>query len=356
MTATTSANPESPGKSTRPVVIWLVVCAALVFMMVVLGGLTRLTHSGLSMVEWHPVTGWLPPLDGAAWTSAFENYRRYPEYQKLNQGMTLEEFKSIFWFEYLHRLLGRSIGIVFLFPCLYFILARRIDRRLSGQLIAIFALGAIQGVVGWWMVRSGLVDQPDVSQYRLAVHLGLAVIIYGLLAWTALSLHFEGGGLGFRKHRHHRGALGCLAAVFVTVLSGTLVAGLDAGFAYNTFPTMNGMWLPEGVMARTPWYVNFTENTITVQFEHRWLALATAAGTLVLCWHEQSRQSRGFARMALYALAAAVLLQITLGVATVVLVVPVPIAAAHQVGAMLLVTAALTAAYALRFPESPQPG
>ena len=334
----------------RPVAIWLLFCAALVFLMVVVGGLTRLTHSGLSIVDWRPLTGWLPPLDEAAWQSVFESYKRFPEYNKLNQGMSLGEFQAIFWFEYLHRLLGRSIGVVFLLPFLWFAISRRIGGGLIWRLAIIFGLGAAQGVVGWWMVRSGLVDQPDVSHYRLAAHLSLAVIIYGLLLWTALSLLRNGEHAGISERRMHRGALGCLAAVFVTIVSGALVAGLDAGLAYNTFPTMNGMWIPDGVMAQSPWYSNFLENTITVQFDHRWLAIATATGIAALWWRERSRPHDGYALLALHAVAAAVLLQVALGIATVVLVVPLPIAAAHQASAMILFSAAVMGLHALQVP------
>ena len=340
----------------RPVAIWLFFCAALVFLMVIVGGLTRLTHSGLSIVDWRPVTGWLPPLDQASWQSAFENYQRFPEYQKLNQGMSLAEFQSIFWFEYLHRLLGRSIGVAFLLPFLWFAVSRRIPGRLAWWLAIIFGLGAVQGFVGWWMVRSGLVDQPDVSHYRLATHLSLAVIIYGLLLWTALSLLRDEARVGLLEWRTHWGALGCLIAVFVTIVSGALVAGLDAGYAYNTFPTMNGKWIPDGVMALTPWYSNLLENTITVQFDHRWLALATAAGIFALWWHERSRSHSRYAQFALHAVAAAVLLQVALGVATVVLVVPLPVAAAHQASAMLLFSAAVTALHALQVRAAHKPG
>lgn len=349
MTASASERLHAPTSALRPVVIWLIVCAALVFAMVILGGLTRLTQSGLSMVEWRPVTGWLPPLDQAGWMSAFEDYKRFPEYQKINRGMSLDEFKSIFWFEFLHRLLGRTVGLVFLLPFLFFAVTRRINGSLAIRLVGIFVLGGVQGGVGWWMVASGLVDHPDVSHYRLAVHLGLAVLIYGALLWTVLNIHFEGLALGEQaRPRHHRGALACLAAIFLTLLSGALVAGLDAGFAYNTFPTMNGMWIPDGIMALSPWYANFTENTITVQFDHRWLASATAAGVLALWWTERSRQRTGFAEFSIHFLVVAVIAQFALGVATVILVVPVPVAAAHQAGAMVLFTAALFAAYALR--------
>ena len=356
MVVTASAGVGSQGRNMRPVAVWLFLCAALVFLMVVVGGLTRLTHSGLSIVDWRPMTGWLPPLDAAAWQFAFENYQRFPEYKKLNLGMSLAEFQSIFWFEYLHRLLGRLIGVAFLLPFLWFAISRRIPGRLVWRLGIIFGLGAVQGVVGWWMVRSGLVDQPDVSHYRLATHLSLAVIIYGLLLWTALSLLRDGVRTGILERKMHRGALGCLAAVFVTIVSGALVAGLDAGFAYNTFPTMNGMWIPDGVLAQTPWYSNFLENTITVQFDHRWLAIMTAVGIIALWWHERSRSHSSYAQFALHAVAAAVLLQVALGVATVVLVVPLPVAAAHQASAMLLLSAAVIALHALQVPAADKPG
>lgn len=343
-TTAAATGPRAVAAGASPVAVWLFVCAVLVLLTIVVGGLTRLTHSGLSMVDWRPVTGWLPPLDESEWNAVFESYKRFPEYREVNRGMSLGEFKAIFWFEYLHRTLGRIVGIVFLLPFLWFLRARRIDRGTACRLAAIFCLGAAQGVVGWWMVRSGLADRPDVSHYRLAVHLGLAVIIFGLLLWAALTALFGDGP----ARRRHRGAAACLAAVFATILSGALVAGLDAGFAYNTFPTMNGMWIPEGMLAMTPWYANFTENPVTAQFDHRWLAAATSAAILVLWWRERSRAHGGFARAALLAAAAAVPLQVALGIATVLFVVPTPLAAAHQAGAMVLFGAMVAAAFALR--------
>ncbi|MGH8473272.1 MAG: COX15/CtaA family protein, partial [Gammaproteobacteria bacterium] len=207
--------------------------------MVLLGGVTRLKHAGLSIVEWQPLTGILPPLSAPAWEDAFAQYQRYPEYQKLNRGMTLGEFKSIYWLEYLHRLWGRLIGIAFLVPCLYFTLRHRIGRALIPRLAMLFALGGLQGALGWYMVKSGLVDRPDVSQYRLSAHLGLAAFIYGYMLWVALGL--------LRPRTAAEGALprycfAVLGLVFATLLSGGFVAGLDAGFAYNTFPLMQGQW------------------------------------------------------------------------------------------------------------------
>ena len=332
-----------------PVLVWLIICAALVFSMIVVGGLTRLTQSGLSMVDWRPVTGWLPPMDMVAWQSAFDEYKRFPEYLKLNQGMELGEFKSIYWFEFIHRILGRVIGLVFLLPFLFFAINGKLSWALGIRLAAIFVLGAVQGMVGWWMVKSGLINYPDVSHYRLAVHLGIAVVIYSALVWTALSVYFRGQiGLKWTLSQNHVGAMVCVFAIFCTVLSGALVAGLDAGFAYNTFPTMNGAWIPEGIMAQNPWYLNFTENTIAVQFEHRWLACLTVAGALVLWWSQRTRRDTKFMTFSVNFLATASIIQVVLGILTVVLVVPIPIAAAHQAGAMILLTSGIFVAYALR--------
>ena len=340
---------QSSDKWMDPVAIWLFVCAALVFTMVVLGGLTRLTHAGLSMVDWRPITGWLPPLDQAVWQATFEEYQRFPEYQKRNLGISLNEFKSIFWFEYLHRLLGRIIGIAFLMPFLWFVVSKRIGGRLAFWLTALFCLGGLQGVVGWWMVKSGLVDQPDVSQYRLAVHLGLAVAIYGLLIWTALSIVFQYKDKRTATVGAYYGSACCLVIVFITMISGALVAGLDAGFAYNTFPTMNGQWIPDHLFAQSPWYINITENTITVQFDHRWLAISTVAGIAVLCWRSRNLEMSRIARWALHGLGGVAILQLLLGIATVVLVVPIPIAISHQAVAMILFTFAVVATHTLRW-------
>ncbi len=305
--------------------------------MVLLGGVTRLRHAGLSIVEWQPLTGILPPLSAPAWEDAFAQYQRYPEYQKLNRGMTLGEFKSIFWLEYLHRLWGRLIGIAFLVPCLYFMLRRRIGRALIPRLAMLFALGGLQGALGWYMVKSGLVDRPDVSQYRLSAHLGLAALIYGYMFWVALGL------LRPRIAAHgsrslSRAGLGVLCLVYVTLLSGGFVAGLDAGFAYNTFPLMQGQWIPEGLWHMQPFYRNLFENLITVQFIHRVLALASllAVGLLWLAARRSALPAP--ARRASNWLLGAAALQITLGISTLIFVVPLPLALAHQAGALLLLT------------------
>ena len=254
------------GFQQRAIGIWLLLIAGMVFAMVVLGGITRLTQSGLSMVEWRPVTGWLPPLTQDAWQQAFAAYQKFPEYEKLNSGMTLAEFKGIYWLEYLHRLWGRFIGLAFALPFLFFLARGWIDRRLGWKLFGVFALGGAQGALGWYMVKSGLVDRPDVSQYRLVAHLGLAMLIYGYLLWVAFGLLAPIA----QPHRRRPGSpaprLGSHGLVLVTVLAGGFVAGLDAGFAYNTFPLMDGELIPSQLFATTPSWRAFFEDVTTVQF------------------------------------------------------------------------------------------
>ncbi len=306
--------------------------------MVLLGGVTRLRHAGLSIVEWQPLTGVLPPLSAPAWEDAFAQYQHYPEYQKLNRGMTLGEFKSIFWLEYLHRLWGRLIGIAFLVPCLYFALRGRIGRALIPKLALLFALGGLQGALGWYMVKSGLVDRPDVSQYRLSAHLGLAAFIYCYMLWVALGLLRPRTAA---QGSFSRAGLGVLCLVFATLVSGGFVAGLDAGFAYNTFPRMAGQWIPDGLWLLKPGYRNLFENLITVQFMHRILALASllAVGFLWLAARRSALPAR--ARRACHWLLGAAALQVTLGISTLIFVVPLPLALAHQAGALVLLTMAI---------------
>src|SRR6266700_4225236 len=263
-----SSGAQTRERHPRAVAAWLLACCALLFAMVVVGGVTRLTHSGLSITEWQPIIGTLPPLTDVQWAETFAKYQATPEYSQVNRGMTLDAFKSIFWWEYCHRLLGRAIGVAFVLPLLGFIARRRIPAGLAPKLVGIFALGALQGAMGWYMVQSGLVDDPRVSQLRLTAHLGLAFIIFAAMLWTALSL-LRGparGGSGAAPLR--RCAYALTALVFVMVLSGGLVAGIRAGFAYNTFPLMNGYWVPPEIMSIDPWYRNFYNNMATVQFDH----------------------------------------------------------------------------------------
>jgi heme a synthase len=317
--------------------------------MVVVGGITRLTHSGLSMVEWQPIVGAIPPLDQAQWQDVFEKYQRTPEYQKVNRGMSLDEFKGIFWWEYFHRLLGRAIGVVFFVPLVYFIIRSRIDAALARRLSLIFILGALQGALGWYMVKSGLVDDPRVSQYRLAAHLGMAFLIYAAMLWTALGLLTpERISPDPHRRRLHQYAIALSVLIFVMVLSGALVAGIHAGRAYNTFPLMNGHLVPPEYLMLTPWYENFFSNMATVQFDHRLIAWLLFF-TIPLFWFATRKVAlSNQARLASNLLPVALGLQIALGISTLLLVVPVALAAAHQAGAMLLFTIALWTAHALR--------
>ena len=337
-------------RSHKSIASWLLVCCALVFAMVVLGGATRLTHSGLSIVEWQPIVGAVPPLNAAQWEEAFRKYRATPEYAQVNAGMTLDEFKGIFWLEYFHRLLGRLIGLAFLVPFLYFLARRRIARALAWKLGAIFLLGGLQGVVGWYMVKSGLVDDPRVSQYRLALHLALAFVIYGAMLWMALGLREDargaaatGGADGLRR---------LSAAITITValmvITGAFVAGIRAGLAYNTFPLMNGHVVPPEIFMLEPWWKNFTSNMATVQFDHRAFAWLLVVLVLAL-WIKAMRPAMPpRVRLLTHTLVAAVALQVSLGISTLLFAVPVALGVAHQGGALVVFTIAVALNHALK--------
>jgi cytochrome c oxidase assembly protein subunit 15 len=348
--ATTTTPSRDIDRPERAVALWLLCCCAMIFAMAVIGAITRLTESGLSIMEWAPVSGALPPLSEAEWQRLFALYRQIPEYQEINRGMSLEEFKTIFWWEYVHRLWGRLIGIVFALPFLWFAIRRRLPRRLLAHLVAIFALGGAQGLLGWFMVASGFSDRVDVSQYRLTAHLVLALAIYAYVFRIAVALLVpaprassdpRAGGL-------RRGTFLFVGLVFATIASGGLVAGLNAGLVYNSFPLMDGDWLPEGYGMMTPWLLNSFENVIAVQFNHRVLALTTALAGLGLWLGARRLDLAPAARTAFALLAAAVVLQAALGIATLLLVVPIWLAALHQAGAILVLTAAIWAHYRLR--------
>ncbi len=335
----------------RAIAIWLLICCATVFAMVVLGGVTRLTGSGLSMVEWEPIMGVLPPLSDAEWRETFAQYQQYPEYLLKNRGMDVEGFKSIFWLEYFHRLLGRGIGVLFALPFLFFLLSRRIDKPLVPKLITMFVLGGLQGLMGWYMVMSGMVDDPHVSQYRLTAHLILAIWIYAYMFWVAMDL-WRGRNLVRMKGRGQLSiAYVLIAFVIVTIVSGGFVAGLKAGFTYNTFPLMNGQWIPEGLTLLEPQWRNLFENITTVQFNHRLLAMTLAVAVVAFWWSSASKSSSGALRVGLHLMLLAALLQVSLGISTLLLVVPISLAAAHQGGAVLLLTAVLNVAQQLRSPR-----
>lgn len=323
--------------------IWLLVCCAAIFAMVVLGGVTRLTGSGLSIVRWEPVTGVLPPLSEKAWGQVFELYQESPEYRLKNKGMSVEAFKTIFWFEYAHRLLGRLIGVIFLVPMLYFIARRRVDKPLIPKLALMFVLGGLQGLLGWYMVKSGLVNDPHVSPYRLTAHLGLAFLIYGYMFWVALDLLFPPDPRARAIDGPRLGGIAPLLTLFafVTALSGGFVAGTRAGFAYNTFPLMDGRWIPEGMLTLDPPWRNFFENVTTVQFDHRLLATVLFIMIPIFWWAAGRQPLAPRVRIGLHVLLVALFAQLALGISTLLLRVPVALGAAHQGGALVLLTAGI---------------
>ena len=341
---------ETSEKYRKTVVSWLFIVAFFVVCMIVLGGLTRLTGSGLSMVEWK-LLGMNPPATEMDWLEKFEKYKQFPEYKLENIGMTLEEFKTIFWFEYSHRMLGRAIGLIFALPAFFFFIKRAFPRSLYPRLLFLFVLGGLQGLVGWWMVKSGLVDRPDVSHYRLTTHLGLAVFLYIALLWTALTYS---RGISVRKplpiYAKISGLL--LVMVYGTLLSGGLVAGLHAGAQFNTFPLMAGQWIPQGLFIQEPWYMNLTENLMTIQFNHRYLALTTAISILVFGYYVCKQSINTTQRRAVYAMIFAVCLQVSLGISTLLSVVWIPLASLHQFGAIVLISALVWVHHELRNPSS----
>lgn len=312
---------------------WLWFAAVLVLAMVIVGGATRLTDSGLSITEWQPLLGAIPPLNEADWLAAFEKYKLIPEYALVNKGMALEEFKFIYWWEWAHRFLGRFIGVVMILPFAFFWLTRRIEPRLTPRLVALILLGGLQGALGWYMVKSGLVERVDVSQYRLAAHLTLATVILGAIVWTAL-------GVGYERREPPRGkwgwgAVGLAALVLLQVAAGGFVAGLDAGMGYNTWPLMDGQWVPAGLLIMEPAWRNVFENAMTVQFDHRLIAYAVAIYAALYAWRVRSS--------AAYAVLIAVLLQIGLGIWTLLEQVPLDLGLAHQGGAMIVFASAIWA-------------
>jgi cytochrome c oxidase assembly protein subunit 15 len=336
-----TATPEFHHRAIR---LWLYAVAALVLAMVLVGGATRLTESGLSITEWKPVMGTLPPLGESGWQAEFEKYQAIPQYRELNAGMSLVEFKTIYWWEWAHRLLGRLIGVAFLLPFLWFLWRGSIEPALRPPLWLIFGLGALQGAVGWWMVASGLADRVEVSQYRLATHLVLACVIYVALIWTAqrpvpARLAAEGGAAA----RIRFGAVGLLVVVLAEIYLGALVAGLRAGTVYNTWPLIDGSFVPSasGLFFDTPLWRNFFENTLTVQFDHRIAAYAIFICALLHALDVARTVKGGPARSGAFVLAACVALQVALGVATLVWRVPLAVALAHQAAAMLVLTAAV---------------
>jgi cytochrome c oxidase assembly protein subunit 15 len=323
---------QAPNAALR---LWLYAVAALILAMVLVGGATRLTDSGLSITEWKPLLGAIPPLSEADWQESFGKYQQIPEYQLINKGMSLAAFKTIYWWEWTHRFLGRFIGVAFFVPFLIFWVRGAIPKRLMPKLAGIFLLGGAQGVLGWYMVKSGLAERTDVSQYRLAAHLGLAVLIYGATLWVAFGLGPRGGE---RVSAGLKSAAGLFAAlVFLQIILGGFVAGTDAGLSHNTWPLIDGAIIPDGLGAMHPWYLNLFENVLTIQFNHRmlgYLIALAALANLVLAW-------RGSSRAVAMGVLAAVIAQITLGVYALLSHLQLGLALAHQAGAVLLFGLAL---------------
>ena len=323
---------------------WLFICAVVIFGMILLGGVTRLTDSGLSMVEWNPLMGIIPPLSQYDWQELFLKYQQFPEYQKINLGMTLGEFKVIFMYEYLHRVLGRLIGLLFFIPFVYFYFTRRISPQLLPKLLLMLFLGGCQGLMGWYMVKSGLIDVPHVSQYRLTAHLGLAIVIYSLIIWTALGLvnktSAQPTGLG-------KPACILSGLIFLMILSGGLVAGTRAGYAYSTWPLMGDSFIPAGLYSMSPAWLSAFENITTIQFNHRMFAYFIAVFLVVFSVVALRKKLSNKVRIGIYSMLFLLLLQITLGISTLIFYVPIAIAAAHQIGAVALLTATLFVSHSL---------
>jgi len=346
MAATADPAPAAaPPARARPLALsnWLMLVALMVLAMVVVGGITRLTESGLSIVKWEPISGALPPLGDAAWQAEFAAYRNSPQYQLVNTGMSLADFKTIFFWEYVHRLLGRTIGLVFALPLAWYAWKRAIPKGYGWKLVAILALGGLQGAIGWWMVASGLVDRPEVSHVRLAIHLLTALAIFSACLWVALDLRALARDPEARPARMPTAGIWALCALVLQLMYGAYVAGLDAGFAYNSWPKMGDEWFPAATPMMAPWLRNLVDNPIVVQFIHRWLAWAVAALVALLAaiaWQKGRRRHAA-------ALILAVALQISLGIATLLSGVAIPLAAAHQGMAVLLLATLLTTAHRL---------
>ena len=329
----------------RQVATWLMFVAGVIFCMIILGGVTRLTHSGLSMVDWNPIMGVVPPITEEQWNKTFERYKEFPEYQKINKnkGMDVEAFKSIFYFEYFHRILGRLIGLLFLLPFLYFWFRGTIRRNMLPQMVTMFILGGCQGLLGWYMVKSGLVKDPHVSQYRLTAHLMAAITIYSYILWVAFGLLKASPDRvvndGARKLFKVSIAMTLLIAFMI--MTGGFVAGTKAGYVYSTFPLMNGKFIPDGLYRMEPLWINWFENVTTIQFNHRMIAYLLIILIPLYCFSVRRIGITSRSRKAAHLLLVMLVVQVSLGIATILFHVPVAVAASHQGGAVMLLTIAL---------------
>jgi len=345
-------SPVAQAPAHRAVRFWLFSVAALIALMVVVGGATRLTESGLSIVEWKPVTGALPPLGEAQWQDAFEAYKKIPQYHALNASMNLAEFKTIFWWEWSHRLLGRLIGILYLLPFLYFLWRGALAAELKRPLWIIFGLGALQGAVGWWMVASGLSERIEVSHYRLATHLVLALLIYASIVWTLRRLGEREPVVASARLKISSFAL--VIVTFVQLYLGALVAGLRAGHLFNTWPDIDGAFVPTAARLwfNTPWWRNLFDNALTVQFEHRMTAYALFAFASLHALDAMRSRAGSVALSGALWLLAAIVVQATLGILTLLNQVPIGLALAHQAMAIAVLTLAVVQAERLAAPQS----
>lgn len=328
---------------------WLSMIAVLIVGIVFVGGVTRLTHSGLSMVKWEPIFGFLPPITHVQWEKVFEAYKQFPEYQKLRFGMTLFEFKKIFFWEYLHRVLARILGLIILIPLFWFSIRQRLTYFMKKRVIVMAGLVILQGVVGWYMVKSGLVDRPDVSHYRLALHMMMAFLLFAYVMWTYWEVGQDDIEEPFSGYMPSvQVGFGILLVVILQLVYGAFVAGLDAGFGYNTFPKMNGYWIPPTLGAYQPFWINFVSNPVTVQWVHRvlacWLVIRVALSGFLIFRSKNPTIIRAY-----LILCSAIAVQIVLGILTLIHVVPLPLAVLHQLGGLGVWTAAIFLVYTLHY-------
>lgn len=341
---------HSDPRTRRQIGTWLLIGYGMVFIMLVLGGITRLTQSGLSIVEWNVIMGVVPPLNDNDWNTAFEKYQQFPEYKILNKTMTVNEFKNIFWWEFIHRLWGRLIGIVFIIPFILFIIQKKLSLTWIKKLTAVFLLGAFQGFMGWYMVKSGLIENPHVSHYRLTMHLFLAFTICGMLLWYAMQWFSNSAAniqMAIQKSLS-KYATWLTILILLQAMLGGLVAGLKAGFMFNTYPKMGDSWLPEAAWMMDPVWMNFLENGVMIQFMHRTLALIVVAGIAAFWLKTRKMELPPQIKKAISLLALMGFLQLTLGIVTILLAVPVFWGVAHQAGALALFTVAIRVLYQVK--------
>lgn len=338
MSVNSIATANQDGSAVR---MWLFGLCVLIFAMIIVGGATRLTDSGLSITEWKPILGIIPPLGEAAWQEAFSKYQQIPEYQLVNKGMSMADFKAIYWWEWAHRFLGRMIGFAFLLPFLYFWLSGKISKQLWPKLVVMFVLGGLQGALGWYMVMSGLVERVDVSQYRLAAHLCAAVLIFAYIFWVAMRLRPSPVEDTNGNTNIKISAAVLVASLFLQIALGAFVAGLDAGQGYNTWPLMDGSFIPNGLGAMSPGYLNLFENALTVQFDHRILAYLITAWALGHIFFTTRNIGTGPITVGAGLLFISVVLQVVLGIITLLAKVPIELGLAHQAMAILVFSVAL---------------